>query len=153
MTTQGYKIEHCVEIETIVPLLKEWHKEQEGDELGINVRVESVIEDLENHLKALSGTIIIATKDEIVGFLAIFKVDSFVGIQNIGFEKYWYVKPGHNVGVRLFKEAHKWCKENECSMFVMCASNIASVIHDKVSRFYVRMGMKLFETTYIMEVK
>ena len=50
-------------------------------------------------------------------------------------------------------DAYIWAKENGCSHIIMTASNLASEMYDKVCNLYQRMGMELFETSFIQEIK
>lgn len=144
-------IEYLNNIEPIVPLMKEWEKIAAGNDCNYEVSFETVYEDLRATLQAIEGTILASSRDgEYTGFMVLLKMPSILGKQSIGVEKYWY---GKRDGVALFKEAEKWCRENGCSHLVMCASRLASELHDKVCRFYEKMGMRLYESTYIMEVK
>ncbi len=147
-------INQTKEIEKIYPLLDKWYGSQNGKRYGLNVSFEAVVKDIKKLLNSeYESTIFIAGEKEAEGFLLIFKMPSLMGNQYIGVEKYWYVRPeSRRYGRVLYSHAENWCKENGCTHFVMCASNLASDMHDKVCRFYEKMGMKLFETTYVKEI-
>jgi hypothetical protein len=77
-----------------------------------------------------------------------------MGSQKLAVEKYWYVEKQYRIGgIQLLKQGYIWAKENGCSHIIMTASNLASGMYDKICNLYQRMGMELFETSYIQEIK
>lgn len=148
-------IEHWTikEVDRLVPLLRQWCEHTNGDANGVEIFFERGFSDLKQMLKTCPGTLIVSLEDDKpIGLLALFKLPNVLSDQEVGFEKYWYTG-NRKCGVGLFHEAEKWCRQNGCSHLVMCASNLASGLHDKVCRFYGRMGMTLYETTFIKEIK
>lgn len=148
------KIEYWTDSEKLIPLLKLWYAQQQCDSLGIDANIDIYVKDMNKWLGNLGGVILAAIdKDELVGFLALITAPSEFGDQVWSYEKGWYVKPETNgAALRLYKKAEKWSRDKGCSHFVMTASNAASGLHDKVCRFYRRMGMKKFETSFIKDI-
>lgn len=140
--------------EVLRPILEDWHKEQNGQVFGLSVNVEDVICDLKCLINAERSDVIVAKDGDLpVGFLAIFKTPSFLGPQMMAIEKYWYVSPSsRTAGILLFNEGKKWTKEHGCSHFITSASNLASDKYEKICRFYRSRKMRLFETSFIIEV-
>ena len=142
------------ETEELRELIKSWHSEQNGSDFGLDLQVDSALYELDEWRKGEETAIIIQVVDgKVVGFLCVFCVDSlFVG-RKVAIEKYWFVMPDHRMaGVKLLHEARKWAKENNCTHLIMIASNLASDMYETVSRIFEKMGMKVFETSYITEV-
>lgn len=148
------RIEQWTEAERLIPLLEYWRSEQNGDVMGIDMDMDTFVSDQNKWMQSLGGTILVAIdKDELVGFMTLLKVPSEFGKQSWGIEKGWYVKPKIQIaGIRLYHQAEKWCKENGCSHLVMSASHLASDLHDKVCKFYCRMNMRKFQTSFIKEI-
>ncbi len=113
------------EFELLKPVGSSWMAEHNGELFGIDITIDDVLNDLIE-----SNTTVICLHDgpDMVGFLALFATECFLGSQKIAVEKYWYVKPDCRTGgVVLLKEAVKWARENECSHLIMSASNLAIV--------------------------
>lgn len=149
------KIEYWTDIEMLRPLVQQWYQEQNGDMFGVEMSVDAFIADVRAWLK-IGGTIIVALQDsKPVGFIVVTAAPSCFGAQLWAVEKGWYVCPSSRsvAGLLLYRRARQWSRDNGCSHFITFASNLASDMHDKVCQFYERMGMKLFETAYIMGVE
>jgi len=147
------KIEYWTEAERLTPLVTEWYKEQNGSDFGVHTDVDVYIKGTDICLKTYGGAILVMLDEtKAIGFLTLIVVPSELGNQLWAHEKGWYVLPNTRSGMRLYRQAEKWCKENGCSHLVMSASNLASNLHDKVCRFYDHMGMQKFETSYIKEL-
>jgi len=148
------RIDHTQDVSVIVPLGEHWLAECCASDFGIKTSMANIVKDLENWIELATGTIILAYDGvELVGFMPVFAVPSFLGPQLFALEKYWYASQGHHAaGPMMLAEARRWAKENNCSHLIMSASNIASNMHDKCCMFYDRVGLKLFETSYICEV-
>lgn len=130
---------------------EKWMKEHHGNQFSFEISIDVVIDDL---IKSGTGVIALWNEDKIVGFLALFIAQSFMGSQKLAVEKYWYVEKQYRIGgIQLLKQGYIWAKENGCSHIIMTASNLASGMYDKVCNLYQRMGMELFETSYIQEIK
>jgi len=149
------RIEHTKDIQVLRPLAEHWLSECNAYDLGLVVSMADIQKDLEDWMGTFPGTIILVYDGvELVGFMPVFAVKCFLGPQTIVIEKYWYASKSHHVaGPMMFVEACRWAKENKCSHLLMSASNLASGMHDKCCKFYERMGMKVFETSYVMEIK
>lgn len=147
------KIEYWTSPDGLESLTTEWVASMNGETYGIDVKVDTCIEDMRKTLEYGNGVLIVLLDDKPVGVLAVFKMQSLTGDQEFGIEKCWYVSPAYRrYGIKLIKEAEKWCRKEKCSHMAMAASNLVSDLHDKVCDFYKRQGMKLFETTYIKEL-
>lgn len=140
--------------EKIRPLLDEWYKEQEGTVFGMDMNIDVYIKDMNTWVGNLGGTILVAIENSaLMGFMALIIVPSEFGNQTWAIEKGWYVRPrSKSSAIKLYRKAEIWCKEKGCSHLIMTASRGASSLHDKVCKFYERMGMKQFETSYIKEI-
>jgi hypothetical protein len=149
------KIEYHEDCDELIPLLESWKAEQNGKSMGIDVTVEGFVNDINKWLSSLGGTILVASDmKNAVGFMVLVTVPSEFGDQKWGVEKGWYVLPKTPMaGLLLYRRAEDWCRENGCSHFLMSASHLASDMHDKVCRFYEKMGMTQFETTFIKEME
>lgn len=146
-------IVHSDNPEDVRPLLEHWEKFCRAGEFGLSATMDDVTADLKNWLTNMPGTLICAYEEEIVGFLAVFAIKSTCGPDRLALEKYWYADPNFKLaGPRLLAEAVRWAKANDCSHLVVAASNLSSGHHDSVVRFCEKQGMKLFETSYIVEV-
>lgn len=150
------KIEYWTDIENLRPLVEHWYREQNGESFGVEMSIDAFITDVKTWLSKVAGTIIVALEnDEPVGFIVVIAAPSCFGAQLWGVEKGWYVYPPSRsaAGLLLYRKARQWSGDNGCSHYITFASNLASDMHDKVCRFYERMGMKLFETIYITGVE
>lgn len=142
------------ETEELRELVKSWQAEQNGSNFGLDLRADNALAELEEWRKDEKATIIVqAIDDKILGFLCIFYVDSLLVNKRVAVEKFWYVLPEHRrSGVHLISEARKWAKDNQCSHLIMVASNLASDMYLKVCNLFGRLGMEIFETTFISEI-
>lgn len=140
--------------EELRELVKCWRAEQNGDDFGLDLQVDNALVELEVWRQGEDTAIITQVVDgKIIGFLCIFCTDSLLLNRRIAIEKYWFVMPDYRMGgVKLLHEARKWAKQNNCTHLAMVASNLASDKYEGVSRMFEKMGMKLFETSYITEV-
>ena len=144
------------DIETLRPIAESWQEEVRANEFGI-------LTDVNKHLFELrslvdnnnSDLIILYDEDEPVGYIGLRYFDSPTGNQRIAEEHYLYVIPEKRglTSMRLIKNAKTLAKLKGCSHLILNASNLASELHDKVCRVYEKLGMKLFETSYIYEVE
>ena len=98
--------------------------------------------------------LILKDESNAVGILGIQIFKNPLGHELMANEHYWYVMKDYRglSGIRLLKTGFKWAKDQGCTHFICNASNLASELHDGVCKLYKKMGMKHFETTYIMEV-
>jgi GNAT superfamily N-acetyltransferase len=148
------RIERSHDVGKVRALCERWQSECNGEAFGLIVRADDALSELDRWLDGATGTLLLAYDGtELVGFFAVFAVDSFLGNQTVALEKYWYALPNRvKAGPALFRAAKQWAGENGCSHLLVSASNLASDSHDKVSRFCEGMGMKKFETSYIEQV-
>jgi hypothetical protein len=135
-------------------VLDAWEGEHNGHDFGIAVSRLSVMADIKSLIDNPNADLLVLTDEgAVMGFLGIFKTKSFLGEQFEAVEKYWYVLPENRMcGYMLLHEAKNWAKVHGCSHLIMSASNLASDKHDKVCHFYEIMKLRLFETSYIIEV-
>lgn len=132
-----------------------WKTEANWDGYGIDVDVETYRRDLQKLVDNKDAELLVLVNGEdVLGYIGITTFTSPFSNQKIASEHYWYVLPEHRgIGsIRLLKAAFIWAKENGCSHVLMNASMLASSLHDKVCGIYEKMGMKKFETQYIMRL-
>jgi lysylphosphatidylglycerol synthetase-like protein (DUF2156 family) len=148
-------IEHCENINDLRELGSEWLQELRNDEYGLDVNLDVIVADLESWSQG-EGAILVArdeTDDRILGVFALFAVPSYLGVQKLALEKYWYTREGsHFAGPKLYIEALNWCREHGCTHLIMGASRMASDRHDSICAFLEKTGAKHFETTYIYQL-
>lgn len=149
------RIEYWTDAERLMPLLEKWYLEQKTAVFGIDMDIEVFVADMNKWLTNLGGVILAALDGaDLVGFMVVITVPSEFGNQTWGFEKGWYVLPKTKAAaLLLYRRAEQWCADRGCSHFIMSASNAASKLHDKVCKFYRRMGMTKFQTEFIKEIK
>ncbi len=144
------------DIETLRPIAESWRKYAETNEFGITVNVDKHLIELVNMASGPDSDLIVLYDGEIpVGYLGLQYFDSPLGNQKIANEHYFFVIPEKRglSSMRLIKSAKFLAKHKGCSHIIFNASNLASDLHKKVCRVYEKMGMKLFETSYISEVE
>lgn len=145
-------------LEVLKAVFDAWEAENNGEDFGIAVSRLSVRADIQSLMDSPDADLLVLNDEgAITGFLGIFKVRNFLNDQFVAIEKYWYVLPesrkhGFNSGYLLKRKAEEWAKQHKCTHLIMSASNLASDKHDKVCRLYEHWGMRLFETSYIIEV-
>jgi hypothetical protein len=149
------RIEYVTDIEIFRGIGEEWLSVHRGKEYGFNVTVDGVITDTTRWLGLYDGAVIGLFSDlgDPVGFMTVFCVPDFMGGKPIAFEKYWYVTRNYRAGALLqLKEAKKWAIEKGASHLILSASAMASSMHKHLCGLYEKIGMVLFETSYIMEL-
>jgi len=135
--------------EALVPLMERWYTKSNVNEFGMDVTVESALEDLKRWVKEYPNVMLQAKhKGKLVGMIIVFALDNWMSSKPIAVEKYWYGQGG----LELYRAAKKWAKDNGCSHFIASASHFAGGRHDRVKRLCEKLGMNLFETSYITEV-
>ncbi len=67
-------------------------------------------------------------------------------------ESFWFVDPAHRgtVGLRLYRDAEKWAKEQGVHRLVM--GHMTMSMPNKVAKFYTRQGFMKLQTTYTKEL-
>jgi GNAT superfamily N-acetyltransferase len=137
------------------PITLEWEKTSNGEEWNVDTVSEDTIQEL-YRLVAGQRTDLLVLMDHNVpkGFIGMVQLESPVSQQKFANEHFWYVmEEARGIGsMRLVKHAEAWAKEKGCSHLIMTASTLASDLHDRICRLYVRRGMDKFETSYIKEV-
>jgi len=148
------KIRTSQNAEDVRELFTRWRDICLADEFGISADVEVVIADLAKWLAHTEGTILLAEEEgKAIGFLAIFSVMSNVGHDKFALEKYWYAEEGYGLcGAHLFVAGRAWARSHECKKLMVEISSMSSQHYQNAVRFCEKMGMKLFETTYMCDV-
>lgn len=144
------------DVERLKPVAWQWKEVCNNKELGIEIVPETYFADVANLIDKDDADLflLINDKEEVVGYMGITCFNSPLGNQKIAQEHYWFVS-GENRGrgtMLLIKTIKQWSKEKGCTHLIMNASNLASNMHDRLCKFYGRIGMKKFETSYIQEI-
>lgn len=143
------------DIEALKDLAFEWKSVCNGKQFRIDLRPETHFRDLAGLIENENSELFLLMKnDHVIGYMGAICFDSPLGNQKMCQERYWFVS-GKNRGrgtLMLLRAVKKWAKEKGCSHRLMTASCLASQMHDKLCRFYERLGFKKFETTYIEEL-
>jgi GNAT superfamily N-acetyltransferase len=135
------------------PILDSWISECNTEEMGIELDEEVYLKDLQRLVDDENCTLLVLEhENKIAGFMGLIIFDSPLGRQKIANEHYFYILPEYRgmSSLRLIRAARKWARENGCSHILMNASYMASELHDKVCKLYEWLGMKKFETTYLI---
>lgn len=144
------------DIEDLMPVALEWKKTCNGSQFGIDLLPVVHFADLASLVERDDADLflLLNEKNKVIGYMGITSFNSPLGDQKIVQEHYWYVS-GNNRGhgtMLLIRAAKEWAKEHGCSHIIFNASNLASGMHDKLCKFYERIGFKKFETSYIKEI-
>ena len=143
------------DIPNLLPVAAEWQRTCNGERFGIELDLKKSLSDLAYLIERETADLfLLVNKEDVVGYLGMTIFDSPIGSQKIAQEHYWFVM-GDNKGrgtILLIRAAKEWAREKGCSHIIFNASNLASNMHDKVCRFYEKIGMKKFETSYIKEI-
>lgn len=138
------------------PIIIAWLEEAKVNDVGLNIDIDSSIEQLRDMWKSPdSDILLLVIKQKIVGFMCMMAFKNQLVNKKIANEYYLYVLPDYRKGRNprtLIRAAKEWAKEHECSHVVFSVSRLASELHDKVCRLYNRIGFKHLETVYIDEV-
>jgi hypothetical protein len=143
------------DIEDLRPIVQSWYEITRDNPFGIEVSIDNHLADLRVLVESKnSDLLVLLEQGRPVGYLGTQIFDSPLGRQVIANEHYWYVlSDKRGIGsLRLLKLATQWAGQKGCSHIIMSASNLASDMHDKVCELYKRIGMKKFETSFIMEI-
>lgn len=145
------------DIERLKPLALEWQESCNAKEMGIELIPETHYLDLAGLIDKDDAELFLLVNDDdsVVGYMGMRIFDSPLGNQTIANEHLWYVSKEHRTlgTVRILNAAKRWAKEKGCTHLILNASNLASDMHDKVCRFYERIGFKKFETSYIQVLR
>jgi len=143
------------DIEALKLLAFEWMDEWNGKAFGIDLRLETHLQDLTRLIENEDSELFLLIKmDRVIGYMGCTCFDSPLGNQKICQEHYWFVS-GKNRGrgaLLLLRAVKKWAKDKNCSHLIMNCSNLASDLHDRLCRFYEKIGYMKFETSYIKEL-
>ena len=133
----------------------EWKDTCNAKVFGIDLRPEIFFKDLAALIQREDSDLLLLFKRErAVGFMGITYFASPLGNQRVANEHFWYVSGKHrgHGTMKLIRAAKNWAKEKGCSHIIMNASCLASNLHDRLCRFYERIGYKKFETSFIQEL-
>lgn len=143
------------DIEALKPLALEWKRECKGKDFGIELVPEIHYSDLAGLIEDENSELfLLMKKDRVVGYMGAICFDSPIGNQKFCQEHYWFVS-GKNRGrgtLLLLRAIKEWAKEKGCSHLIMNASCLASNLHDRLCRFYEKIGFRKFETSFIKEL-
>jgi GNAT superfamily N-acetyltransferase len=141
--------------EPLRPISEAWLREAKGNQLGVQMNVDSHLADLQR-LATDPHTMLLVLVEEgelpvPAGLIGIELFVNPLGKELVASEKYWFVRPeyrGRN-SLRLLQTAREWAKANGATYMLFTASNLASESHDSVCRLYENMKMNKFESTYL----
>lgn len=142
------------DIEALKEVALEWRDTCNAKEFGIDLEPEVYFRDLTNLIEREDSDLLLLMKrDKVIGYMGLRYFQSPLGNQIICNENFWYVSCNHRGrgALLLLRAARKFAKEKGCSHLIMNASNLASEMHDRLCRFYERIGFKKFETSYIIK--
>jgi len=147
------KVEQEQDVTSILPLIAKWLAECNAKKFGMDPTFATIMDDLDTWLLERDGAILVAYDPDPVGFMMVFSTANFLCPGHVLLEKYWYVTEGHRgAAMPLYRAAKRWGKKHGCSHMLLSASNLASDRHDRIAQFCEKMGMTLFETSYIEEL-
>lgn len=150
------KATNSEDIESLKSVALEWKEECKGEDFGMELIPETFFSHLADMIIDVDKELFLLLRDNIViGFMGAIIFQSPLGNQNIASEHFWYISGKHRGRgtLLLFRAVKEWAKERGCSHLIMNASCLASGIHDKLCRFYEKMGFKKFETSFIKEIE
>ncbi len=134
----------------------------ESWELSVNttfnfdLRIETFLETLKVLVDHPDGDLLVLESKggRALGLMGIFAIKSPIGDEDTANEKFFYILPEHRGmgGMRLINFAMEWASENNCKKFLITASRLANVEHDKVCGFYKKLGFEHFETVFVRDV-
>lgn len=144
------------DIEALKEVVLEWKETCNADGFMIELELETYYSHLVDMINDVDSELfLLIKKSEVVGFMGAVIFQSPLGNQNICQEHFWYCSGKHRGRgtLLLFRAIKKWAKEKGCSHLIMTASCLASGMHERLCRFYARIGFKKFETSYIYEMR
>ena len=143
------------DIEQLKEAVFEWRDSCNGKDFGIDLQTETFFSHLVDMINDEDKELFLLVKmDKVIGFLGAVIFQSPLGVQNIAIERFWFVSGKHRGrgAILLYRAFKKWAKEKGCSHHLMTASCLASDMHDRLCRFYEKIGFRKFETSYIKEL-
>ena len=150
------EVSECRSIISLMPLIESWQNECNARMFDINMEINEILRDVLRMIESNESIIfVLSDKEKVVGVMGLVIFKSPLGSQRIANEHYWYVLPEHRgrASLKLLAAGKAWAKEKRCSHIIANASMLASDLHDSVCHMYEEIGMKKFETTYIMALK
>ena len=141
----------------LAPVVMAFFAECRCSEFDVEIDLKRVFDEL-NQLKTGPDSALIVLVNEAgapCGYMGVLTFTSPIGHERIANEHYWYVKPDCRKlsSLKMLAEAQKWAKGKGCTHFISTASRMASDMHDDVCSLYENLGMKKFETSYIINLK
>ena len=119
---------------------------------NFDVKIETFLDTLKVLIDHPDGDLLVLESKggRALGLMGIFAVRSPIGDEDTANEKFFYVLPKYRGmgGKRLIEFATKWAKKNNCKKFLITASRLANVEHDRVCRLYKKLGFEHFETVF-----
>ena len=149
-------IEELKTTQGLLPLILSWKETCKSKELEMEANPLALLLDFKKIIGSEQGVLFgTKNKNDVIGVIGVIIFSSPIGNDLIANEHYWYVMPEYRkgtIGMRLLKKAIKWAESKGCTHFMGNASMLASDLHDNICSIYERIGMKKFETTYIMKI-
>lgn len=147
------EIKPCRDINELYPIAQAWLEESKGGEFEIDCDIPLFLNDCLEMIKSEYSEIFIALKNgKIIGMMGvqIFRIP--FSRKLAANEHYWYFLKEHRgvSSIRLLKYVMQLAKDKGCTHFMATASCLSSDLHDQVCAIYEELGMKKFETTYII---
>lgn len=139
-------------IEGLKEVALEWKGSCNGKDFGIELVPETFFSHLNDMIIDVDKELfLLLKKDRVIGFMGAVIFQSPLGNQDICQEHFWYCGGNHRGRgtMLLLKAIKEWAKERGCSHLIMNASCLASNLHDRLCRFYEKIGFLRFETSYI----
>ena len=144
------------DIKKLIPVILEWKRTCNGKAMNINLDVETYCADLMNLIIKDDSELFILEddNDKPIGYMGVECFNNPIGEGKMANEHYWFIsEKSSGRGAMLLMAAVKlWARHKNCRHLLMSASTLASDMHDKVCKFYERIGMIKFETTFIQEI-
>lgn len=145
-------VEYTGSIEALRPLAVAWRQEADAETFGLSLDVNVFLADLQGLQTDAGSALLVLTEHNVPrGFMGLIHFDSTFGPDTLVQEHYWYVDPDHRTmgSFRLITEARRWAASRGAKGILFTASLLSSDKHDKLVRFYERLGMSRIETTYL----
>jgi hypothetical protein len=133
----------------------EWEETQQGKDFNIKAESDACLQELYRLCVGEKTDLLVLEDDGVPkGFIGMVQLESPISDQTFANEHLWFVmeEARGRESLKLLKAAEAWASAKGCSHLMLTASNLASDMHDRICRMYVRRGMDKFETTYIKEV-
>lgn len=143
------------DLESLKNIAYEWRDSCKAKEYGIELDSEEYFNKLSNLIKRDdSDLLLLMKKNEVVGYMGLIYFQSPLGKQLFTNEHFWYVAGKHrgHGTMKLIRAAKEWAKNKGCSHRIMTASCLASGMHDRLCKFYEKIGFRKFETSFIEEL-